>query len=111
MLAARRYVCLVLMLAVVLVAAVPAAARAQGKLDARYTTTLAGIPIGKGSWVIDITDTQFMAAASGVTTGLMHAFTGGEGTSAAHGTLQAASRCPRFTPRPSLPATRPTKSA
>ncbi len=89
MLAARRYVCLVPMLAVVLVAAMPAAARAQGKLDARYTMTLAGIPIGKGSWVIDITDTHFMAAASGVTTGLVHAFTGGEGTSAVHGTLQA----------------------
>src|ERR1019366_4549957 len=39
--------------------------------------------------VIDITDTQYMAAANGVTTGLMRAFTSGQGTSAAHGTLQA----------------------
>ena len=62
MLASRRYICFVLMLACVLVAAVPGAVRAQGKLEARYTMTLAGIPIGKGSWVIDITDTQFMAA-------------------------------------------------
>ncbi len=89
MLVPRRYICFVLMLAVVLVAAVPGAVRAQGKLEARYTMTLAGIPIGKGSWVIDITDTHFMAAASGATTGLIHAFTGGEGTSAVHGTLQA----------------------
>lgn len=62
---------------------------AQGKLEARYTMSLAGIPIGKGSWVIDIADTHFTAAASGITTGLMRAFTGGQGTSAARGTLQA----------------------
>src|SRR3954451_25217298 len=35
-----------------LFAAAPAAA--QGKLDARYEVTLAGIPVGKGSWVVDI---------------------------------------------------------
>src|SRR5664279_2199517 len=64
-LAMRRHVRLVLMLAAVLAAAAPAAVRAQGKLEARYSASLAGIPIGKGSWVIDITDTQYMAAASG----------------------------------------------
>jgi hypothetical protein len=62
---------------------------AQGKLDARYTASLAGIPIGKGSWVIDITDTSYTATATGATTGLLHAFTGGEGTSTVRGTLQA----------------------
>ncbi len=85
----RRHVRLVLMLAGALAAATPVAVRAQGKLDARYTMTLAGIPIGKGSWVIDITDTHYMAAATGATTGLVRAFTGGEGTSASHGTLQS----------------------
>ena len=39
--------------------------------------------------MIDITDTHYTAAASGVTTGLMRVFTGGQGTSAAHGTLHA----------------------
>jgi len=80
---------LVPVLAVVLVVAAPAAVHAQGKLEARYSATLAGIPIGKGSWVIDITDSHYMAAASGVTTGLVRAFTGGQGTSASHGTLHA----------------------
>ena len=89
MLALRRHIRLVLMLAAVLTTAAPAAVRAQGKLEARYSATLAGIQIGKGSWVIDITDTQYMAAANGVTTGLMRAFTVGQGTSAAHGTLKA----------------------
>ncbi len=88
MLASRRHFRLVLMLAAVLAAAAPAAVRAQGKLDARYSVTLAGITIGKGSWVIDITDTDYMAAANGATTGLVRVFTGGHGTSAARGTLQ-----------------------
>jgi hypothetical protein len=77
------------LLASIVAAAAASPASAQGKLDAQYTVTLAGIPIGKGSWVIDIADTQYTATASGKTTGLLHAFTGGEGTSAAHGTLQA----------------------
>ena len=69
--------------------AAPTAGFAQGKLEAHYSATLAGIPIGKGNWLIDINDTQFKAAASGVTTGLIRVFLGGEGTSTAHGTLQA----------------------
>lgn len=64
-------------------------ALAQGKLEARYTASLAGIPIGKGSWVVDINGAHYAAAASGTTTGLLHAFTGGHGTTATRGTLQA----------------------
>ena len=66
---------------------VAAPAAAQGKLEARYRATLAGIQIGTGSWVVDINDTQYSAASSGITTGLMHVLTGGEGTSAVRGTL------------------------
>ncbi len=85
----RRHFRLVLTLAALFAAAAPGAVRAQGKLEAHYSATLAGIPIGKGTWVIDITDTHYMAAASGVTTGLVRVFTGGQGTSVAHGALQA----------------------
>lgn len=67
--------------------AVPATARAQGKLEARYAASLAGIPIGTGSWTIDIGDGHYSAAASGVTTGLMRVFTGGQGRSSSNGTL------------------------
>ncbi len=58
---------------------------AQGKLDARYEATLAGIPVGKGAWTIDIADDTFSAAASGGTSGLLKAFAGGSGTGAAQG--------------------------
>jgi hypothetical protein len=74
--------------ALALAAAAPAsAASAQGRLEARYTASIAGVPIGKGNWVVDITDTHFSAAASGLTTGLIHVFIGGEGTSAARGLI------------------------
>jgi hypothetical protein len=82
--------CMLLAIGVVALAgAAPTGARAQGKLEAQYTATLAGIPIGKGNWVIDISDTHYKAAASGLTTGLIRVFVGGEGTSSAQGTLQA----------------------
>src|SRR6267143_1039090 len=60
-------------------------AHAQGKLDARYTASLAGVPIGRGAWVIDIADDQYTAAASGRTTGLLRVFASGDGSSAVRG--------------------------
>ena len=63
----------------------PVPAAAQGRLDAQYEASLAGIPIGKGAWVIDISDDQFSASASGGTAGLLKAFTGGSGTGASQG--------------------------
>jgi hypothetical protein len=65
--------------------AVQAPALAQGRLDARYEATLAGIPVGKGAWTIDIADDQFTATASGGTAGLLKAFAGGSGTGASQG--------------------------
>jgi hypothetical protein len=68
-----------------LLAAHPQSASAQGRLDARYEATLAGIPVGKGAWTIEISDDQFAAAASGGTAGLLKAFAGGSGTGASQG--------------------------
>src|SRR5262245_41880575 len=64
-------------------------AGAQGKLDARYTVTLAGIPIGTGAWAIDIAEDQFTAAASGTTTGLLRVFSHGQGSGAVRGLVVA----------------------
>ena len=63
----------------------PQPASAQGRLDAQYEATLAGIPVGKGAWTIDIGDDQFSASASGGTSGLLKAFAGGSGTGASQG--------------------------
>jgi Protein of unknown function (DUF3108) len=62
-------------------------AHAQGRLDARYEATLAGILVGKGTWVIDVGDDQFSAFASGGSSGLLKAFAGGEGTGASQGRI------------------------
>src|SRR5438477_12794650 len=70
--------------AFLLLAALPSAS-AQGRLDAHYEATLAGIPVGTGAWTIDISDDQFSASASGGTAGLLKAFAGGSGTGAAQG--------------------------
>ena len=63
----------------------PEIAYAQGKLDARYTAWLSGIPLGKGAWVIDIGEDQYSAAAIGKTSGLVRIFAPGEGSGAANG--------------------------
>lgn len=61
------------------------AALAQGKLDAQYEVTLAGIQIGKGNWAIEIADDQYSAMASGRTTGLIAMLSTGLGQGGAQG--------------------------
>jgi hypothetical protein len=62
-------------------------ALAQGKLDAQYSVTLGALPVGRGSWVIDIGDDHFSTAASGVTAGIMRIVASGQGQSAARGSV------------------------
>jgi Protein of unknown function (DUF3108) len=75
--------------AVVTICLLGTGASAQGKLDARYVATLAGVPIGKGAWVIDIGDDQFTAAASGMTAGLLRVFATGQGNAASRGAVRS----------------------
>ncbi|MGA7011587.1 MAG: DUF3108 domain-containing protein, partial [Pseudolabrys sp.] len=74
-------------LVVLAVTGLVAPARAQARLEAHYSATIAGIPIGTGSWIIDVTDTQYSATVNGQTSGLLRAFTGGQGNATARGTL------------------------
>jgi hypothetical protein len=67
---------------------------AQGKLDAHYTVTLAGMQIGKGSWVIDIGDDQFSAVASGMTAGLLRVFATGDGSGTSRGNMRGENPAP-----------------
>src|SRR5439155_5867923 len=69
-------------------------AQAQSKLEARYTVSLAGIPLGSGSWVIDIAPDQYTAVASGRTTGLVKLISDGSGSGGARGLVQGASMVP-----------------
>ena len=62
---------------------------AQGKLEARYTVTIAGIPIGRGSWNADIGEDHYVTGASGRVTGILRAVTNGEGSAGARGLISA----------------------
>jgi hypothetical protein len=68
-------------------AATPHGAAAQGRLDAQYEATLAGVPVGRGSWAIEIGDETYAAAAQGGTAGLLKAFSQGSGTGASQGRI------------------------
>ena len=70
-------------------------AAAQGRFEAEYTATLAGIPIGHGNWVIEISDDQFSATASGGTFGIMRVLNTGHGTSTAQGPLSGGQPVPQ----------------
>jgi hypothetical protein len=75
-------------------AAVADPALAQGRLDARYAVTLAGVPVGKGAWVIDIAENQYTAAASGATAGLLRVFASGQGSGASRGFIVSGTPVP-----------------
>jgi Protein of unknown function (DUF3108) len=86
--AIRRRSHRMLRLVVALFVVAPATALAQGRLEARYSVTVAGFLIGEGNWMIEINDRAYKAAASGTTTGLVHFFIGGHGSSLAKGLLR-----------------------
>jgi Protein of unknown function (DUF3108) len=83
----RRARWLLPVLAALIVAAASGAqpAFAQGKLEAQYEATLAGIPVGRGAWNIEISDDQFAASAVGGTAGLLKSFSSSSGTGSAQG--------------------------
>ena len=62
---------------------------AQGKLEAQYTASLAGVPIGRGRWVVDIGEDQYTAAATGMTAGILSVFTSGQGSGASKGHVRS----------------------
>jgi hypothetical protein len=88
----RRTVCAALVLAAS-ASGIPGAA-AQGRLDAEYTVSLAGIPVGRGNWVIEVTEDQFSATATGGTLGILRFFNPGHGTGSSQGTLSGGQLVP-----------------
>jgi hypothetical protein len=64
------------------------------RLEAEYVVSIAGVPIGRGNWIIDISDDAYSAAATGTTTGIVRFFTAGRGAGAARGTFNAGQPVP-----------------
>jgi hypothetical protein len=65
----------------------PDAAFAQGRLEAQYEASLAGIPVGKGAWNIEIGDDSYAASAVGGTTGILKTIANGSGSGEAQGRI------------------------
>ena len=65
------------------------ASETQVKLDAAYTATLLGVPIGQVSWTVEVSDKRYAAAGTGSTVGLLRIFANGHGAAKAHGILNA----------------------
>jgi hypothetical protein len=64
---------------------VQAPVQTQAKLDAHYTATLAGIPIGTGHWIVTIGEDRYSAVVNGGTAGLLKAFAGATGSGLTQG--------------------------
>jgi hypothetical protein len=69
-------------------------AAGQGKLDAHYSASIAGVPIGRGDWIVEIAESQYTAAASGMTAGVLRVFANGHGTAAARGVIRGENLVP-----------------
>jgi len=73
----------------------PQPAAAQGRLEAQYEATLAGISVGRGTWAIEIGDDSYSAAAQGGTTGLLKSISNGAGTGASQGRVVGGALVPQ----------------
>jgi hypothetical protein len=60
---------------------------AQAKLDATYSATLLGFPIGHISWTVELRNNRFTSAATGGISGLLRIFSDGRGDVSAGGSL------------------------
>ena len=69
-------------------------ADAQAKLDAYYTATLLGVPIGHISWVVDLKENHFSSVATGSIAGLLRLFLDAQGSVAAEGRLSGGKPVP-----------------
>jgi hypothetical protein len=62
-------------------------AAAQTKLDATYTATLLGLPIGQISWTVELQHNGFRSVAKGTISGFLRLILDAEGEVTAHGAL------------------------
>jgi hypothetical protein len=62
----------------------------SSRLEAHYTASLAGIPVGKGTWTVEISGSRYSASASGGTVGLLKLFASGEGSGSVRGSFAGA---------------------
>jgi hypothetical protein len=62
-------------------------ASAQGRLEAQYEASLAGIPVGKGAWNVEIGDDSYAGSSVGGTSGILKTIANGSGAGEAQGRI------------------------
>lgn len=91
-----RLVVAALTASVVLAASGVQPAAAQGRLEAQYEASLAGIAVGRGAWNVEIGDDSYAASSFGGTSGLLQTIANGSGTGEAQGRVVAGALVPAF---------------
>jgi len=69
-------------------------ANAEAKLEAYYTATLLGLPIGHISWTIDLNESRFSSVATGSIAGFLRLFLDAQGSVTAEGRLSSGKPVP-----------------
>jgi hypothetical protein len=69
-------------------------AQAQGRLEAKYEASLAGVPVGEGSWTVEIGDDHYATSANGGSGGLLNMFGRSSGNAASQGRLSGGALSP-----------------
>lgn len=94
--AARRPVAVLAALAGLAAGFGPAVlAQADGRLEARYKLSLAGLELGRAAFVLEVSDDAYTASGSARLTGVVQAVSSGKGTAGARGTVQGTALAPR----------------
>jgi Protein of unknown function (DUF3108) len=89
---------LIATMALALGAAAPQATHADTRLEARYTLSVARIPIGTVHWTVEADTASYGAAANGAARGVLRILTSGHGTLTAQGLIRDGRPVPtRFT--------------
>ncbi|MBS7544433.1 DUF3108 domain-containing protein [Ancylobacter oerskovii] len=73
--------------------AVPALA--DGKLEARYKLSLAGLELGRAAFLLEVDEGSYTASGSARLTGVVQAISSGKGSAGARGTVQPGALVPR----------------
>ena len=76
--------------------AAPGAARAEGRLDAKYTLTVGSVELGRGSIVVEAGDAAYEITGAARVTGVLRAVSSGKGVAAARGALSSGKMVPRI---------------
>jgi hypothetical protein len=72
----------------ILMAACASSVRAQGKFQAQYVVSLAGVTIGTGSWMAEIGEDTYTTEATGRIAGILRVFGDAKGSAAARGIIK-----------------------